>query len=230
MGDQSKWGNNIKFVGNDDKSENSGVHGTELKFDGKDDYLRIDNVEINESEGFTFEFYGKDYGGVIYPLEKSNLTSNGDINTDVHKMLFRTELKPSKFSCCFGPGDSGSTLVEEDTKWWVRFNDNAFSFDDYEYISLVVDYKTNSVKAYSKGKLIRETECNHEYLLGESLLDDTLAFTVGLMLSGSPQFKVFSKFDLYACRLYTRVLDDEEIRKNYQESVNYHNYLTNNKG
>ena len=63
-----------------------------------------------------------------------------------------------------------------------------------------------------------------------TLLDDSIAFTVGLMLSGSPQFKCFSKFDLYSCRLYTKVLNDEDIRINYQESINYHNYLTNNKG
>ena len=35
----------------------------------------------------------------------------------------------------------------------------------------------------------------------------------------------YSKFDLYSCRLYTRVLSDDEIVQNYTATTNYHNEL-----
>lgn len=37
----------------------------------------------------------------------------------------------------------------------------------------------------------------------------------------------FSKFDLYACRLYTRVLSDTEIGQNYAATTSYHEDLVN---
>ena len=50
----------VTFVGKD--SGDSGVNGYELKFDGKDDYLRLDNKEIERTGGLTLEFYGDGLG------------------------------------------------------------------------------------------------------------------------------------------------------------------------
>ena len=51
-------------------------------------------------------------------------------------------------------------------------------------------------------------------------------------MSGTPGngsiWHEFSKFDLYSCRLYSRVLTDEEISQNYTATTNYHNKLVNN--
>ena len=78
LNDKTSWGENVTFVyGAEKNSENSGVHGTELKFDGVDDYLRIDNVEVQADEGFTFEFYGRVYNEGTYPLEKVNFNEQG---------------------------------------------------------------------------------------------------------------------------------------------------------
>ena len=38
----------------------------------------------------------------------------------------------------------------------------------------------------------------------------------------------YSKVDIYACRLYNKVLTDEEIKDNYNATVTYHNMLIQN--
>ena len=42
---------------------------------------------------------------------------------------------------------------------------------------------------------------------------------------GNPNCDTYSKFDLYACRLYTRVLSDTEIGQNYSATTSYHDEL-----
>ena len=164
LGAPSKWGNNIKFVGNDDNSENSGVHGTELKFDGKDDYLRIDNVEIQTDEGFTFEFFGRDYNSSVFPFEK--IKFNGDKIDDVYLSSFRMGLEKTYLGCCFGVGNCGSGLAESNGVWF-DFSDVGLCGENSRiYFSISVNLKNGKVSLFfnGNGKTIKsETNCNLSY-------------------------------------------------------------------
>ena len=48
------------------------------------------------------------------------------------------------------------------------------------------------------------------------------------MKSNRSKIESYSKVDIYACRLYNKVLTDEEIKDNYNATVTYHNMLIQN--
>ncbi len=93
LSDKTSWGSNVNFIGNEEESENSGVQGTELKFDGIDDYLKIDNVKIEENDGITFEFYGTFDGDCLYPLEALKINED---NVPCGVKGFRMEVRLGK--------------------------------------------------------------------------------------------------------------------------------------
>ncbi len=228
MSNQDEWGENVTFC-NENGSINdvSGFNKTEIKFDGVDDYLKLENVDIEESDGFTFEFYGKGYTSSIFFLNKSIL----DENDKTYSNNFRTTLHEKQFSCCFSNRDSESELRadNENNKHWIEFH-NIKKSNDYNYISMTVNFNTGEVKVYNKGSLAQSTTCNKDYLKSESIKDSSIPFTIGLQVGGDPNNGgkrkcSYSKFDLYSCRLYTRVLSDQEIENNFNETISYHNYL-----
>lgn len=227
MSDANSWGKDVEFCNeNKSGSEVSGFNGTEIKFDGVDDYLKLENVEMDESDGFTFEFYGKNYGSNIYPLEKSIL----DEKDTTFANNFRTILELNgTFRCCFSNLPSNSNKADNlKGIHWLCFNEVKNSNNkEYTYITLVANFINNTVKLYSNGKYIAETSCDHKYLMGNTILNGKIPFTVGLMVDGLNDVRRenYSKFDLYSCRLYTRVLSDKEIEDNFNETTSYHNYL-----
>ena len=182
MSNQDAWGDNVEFC-NEDKSENSGFNKTEIKFDGVDDYLKLENVEIEESDGFTFEFYGKSYQNRINILNKSIL----DEKDTTFGNKFRTNLDNKSFQCCFSNLDSNSDLKMNDNgeKHWIVFDKVKMS-NDYDYISMTVNFNTGEVKVYSKGILEQSTTCNIDYLKSESITNSSIPFTIGLQISGDP--------------------------------------------
>ena len=98
------------------------------------------------------------------------------------------------------------------------------------YLGISIDFngvdENCKVKVYSNGELIEETTCSEKYLkLGEELWNVNIPFTIGVIVAGDPIYADYSKFDLYACRLYTRVLSDTEIAQNYTATTDYHNEL-----
>ena len=186
MQDESQWGDGIKFVGNSGSSE-SGVKETEIKFDGVDDFLELENVEIEESDGFTFEFYVKNYENEIYPLEKTILDKN-DKNYSNYINNFRTILGEKSFRCCFSSKQSKSDKADVGAKGehWLYFNEIGWSnSENFNYMTIKVDFINNIVKLYSNGKPIVATTCDHEYLRGASILDNKIPFTIGLMVDGT---------------------------------------------
>ena len=50
-----------------------------------------------------------------------------------------------------------------------------------------------------------------------------------LMIGGDVYTEQYGKLDIYACRLYNKILTDEEVKNNCEMTVNYHNMLVNQK-
>lgn len=226
LANQDTWGDNVIFH-NEDKSTDSGVKDTEIKFDGKDDFLEV-HANVNETDGMTFEFYGKNYKTesikdyTVFMLNKTIL----DKNDMTWGSKFRTALTPSVLNCCFGTGNSGSDLVSTSGSHWVAFDKVTLSDEnDYDYITININFGTGEVKVYSKGNLVQRTTCDTEYLKKGSLTDSEVPFTIGLQVGGGTRQEFYSKFDLYACRLYEKILTDSEIKDNYNKTVAYHNLL-----
>ena len=99
------------------------------------------------------------------------------------------------------------------------------------YFSISVNLKTNEVTLFydDNGEIKKQqTSCSSEYLAGGDLRNNNLQFCVGATYGGSPGEASFSKFDLYACRLYTKVLDEVDVKNNYHESINYRKFLKMN--
>ncbi len=229
LGDQNQWGDNIDFVyGKDKNSEDSGVHGTELKFDGIDDYLRIDNVEIQADEGFTFEFFGKAYSDNIYPIDKIDFGED-----DIPRMWhdFRIQTTENGIMCNLGRGGCGSPLAWKVSDHWFIFEPiNIFDENKEIYFSVSVDLESGIVNLYYRdGRDLKEmtTSCSTDYLKAGALTDRSKPFCLGASCGGDDYSPLYGKEDLYACRLYTKVLGATDIEKNYYESVNYRKYLIN---
>ena len=87
----------------------------------------------------------------------------------------------------------------------------------------------DSVKVYENGKLKQSTTCSKKYLDSGWIFDSSCPFVVGAMSSAGQNTGAgsvsYSNFDLYSCRLYTRVLSDDEIKSNYIATKDYHDEL-----
>ena len=227
--DSSKWGTGISFVGGDESVE-SGVKETEIRFDGVDDYLKIENVNIEKSKGITLEFYAQNHGDKIFPLCKNYFENN-----EIKKLTptIRTNLSATSFNCTFGKFgiDCGSEyrMDSGSNKHWLNFENIKIRDNDFDYISLSLDFSKNELKIYDRGDLKYTTTCNEDYLKSGDLFNNDVPFSCGVSVGGTgtdglPTIS-FAKFDLYACRLYTRVLSTTEICQNYVATINYHNGL-----
>ncbi len=103
--------------------------------------------------------------------------------------------------------------------WMDFFNVKTSSEEDTSfYLTITIDLKNDTVSLYSLGSSVGTNKCNEGYLDSCLICDNTIPFTVGVMVSGNPARAEYSKFLLYGCRLYDRVLSDEEIELNYNES------------
>ncbi len=229
----SEWGKGVSFIGGQKNDENSGVKETEIKFDGIDDYLKIENINVEKSNGITFEFYGKSDGSEYSPLNKTYFNGNNielarPITTSFR--IKRFQRGGNNINCCFGKGNSGSDRSGQETPHWMNFemprNEN------FEYFTITIDFPKiendkGIIRLYYEGTELDHTTCNKEYLNDSDIFNSELPFTVGLVVSAKEDHSIadFSKFDLYACRLYTRVLDASEIRQNFIATTDYHNRL-----
>ena len=66
-------------------------------------------------------------------------------------------------------------------------------------------------------------------MLGGEIANSSIPFTIGLMIGGNVYTEQYGKLDIYACRLYNKILSDEEVKNNCEMTVNYHNMLVNQK-
>ena len=227
MADSTSLGNGVKLYGVTE-GDGYGWNGTEINFDGVDDYLEVySNVELNE--GITFEFYGKANNiGSISLLEKTII---GD--REGYSQRFRTKMysnnKVGIFECCMSGLDSQSDWNKGGTnKHWIQKEiSNEFFNKNGSYITMAVNLKNNTITLYQDGKIIGSTICSGEWLRNGGLTDNSIPFTIGLMIGGGTYTEYYSKMSLYSCRLYNKVLTDEEVNENYNKTVAYHNMIIN---
>ena len=107
----------------------------------------------------------------------------------------------------------------DSNKHWIAFQENLLDGEDEKfYLTVTIDMKNNTIKVLSNGKSIGENVCNENYLDKETICNNEIPFTVGVIVSGNGPEVTYCSFKLYGCRLYDRVLSDEEIKQNYEQS------------
>ena len=94
------------------------------------------------------------------------------------------------------------------------FSENDGSF----YLTLTINLHDNTVELFNLTKSVGKNVCNEEYLDKDAICNENIPFTVGMMVDGNPLTINCSSFKLYGCRLYDRVLSNEEIKLNYENS------------
>ena len=197
-----------------------GYNGDAILFDGEDDYIEI-YADTPISEGLTFEFYGKSNDASINMLSKTIKRDNGFFNR------FRTRYcRNSDFEACFSSKDSESDwkIGETTNKHWIRKALNYdFNSEQGGYITMTVNLETNTISLYLNGEYLDSTACSNEWLVSGQLTDKEVPFTIGLFIGGSTYTENYSKMELYSCRLYNKVLTNEEISDNYGKTTSYRN-------
>ena len=221
MSDSTSWGNNVNLYGVTE-GDGYGWNRTEINFDGVDDYLEVYNdVEMNE--GITLEFYGKSNANIMM-LSK---TIVGD--EDKFANRFRTQISgKTTFMCCMSYKDSQSDwkIPENNRGHWIQKRDlKSFDSENGSYITMIVNLNNNTITLYQEGKKLGSTICSGEWLRDGGLTDNSIPFTIGLMCGGGTYTEYYSKMSLYSCRLYNKVLTDEEVNENYNKTVAYHNMI-----
>ena len=227
MGDSKSWGEGVTLYRVEEgDGYGYGWNGTEFKFDGKNDYIEVYTDGVNTDSGITFEFYcsapnGKD----IYMLGKT--IRNPEITwTNRFRMQFFQSIKSLR--CCMSGLDSMSDWKVNNgyqKHWIAKSVAENFQGEDGGYITVIADIKNNKVGVYWNGEFIGETTCSHDWMVNGGLTDSSIPFTVGLVIGGNNYTESFSEINLYACRLYNKVLTSEEIKDNYNKTVTYHNVL-----
>lgn len=225
MSDSSSWGQNVKLYGVEDgDGYGYGWNGTEINFDGVNDYLEVyNNFEMNE--GMTFEFYGRTYSD-----DKICMLSKTVIGDTVNYWTrFRTYISSNIYYCCMSGKDSKSDWKNGGSAaQWIRKEiTNNFNRKEGSYLTMTVNLHTDEITLYQDGELVGSTKCSNEWLISGDITNNTIPFTIGYQISGQPATEAYSKMSLYSCRLYNKVLTDSEVRDNYNKTVVYHNMLLN---
>ena len=228
-----EWGDGIQFCSGTE-GDDSGVKETEIKFDGVDDYLRINNVDVSKSGGITFEFYGKDYNKTIHLLNRTFFNSeNFDLKARVSG--FRNYLSGAALTANLGLGEAhsdhqGTTSAD---CHWLYFTNCRLSGEDYISFTLNLNDQSKQycqVLVYKNGLLVDSSSCGEHYLKTGDIFNNDIPFTVGCQVTvtnGVGNVK-YSKLDLYACRLYNRVLSDDEIKYNFDKTIEYRKSVLEN--
>lgn len=219
MADSASWGSGVKLYGVTE-GDVYGWNGTEINFDGVDDYLEVyNNFEMNE--GITFEFYAKSSDNIM-------MLSKTIIGDNRYQQRFRTKFyKTREFQCCMSYFEAKSDWSYEGRmKHWIHKDDlKSFNSEDGSYITMTVNLNNNTITLYQDGKKVGSTECSGDWLRNGGLTDNSIPFTIGLLIEGDKYTEKYSQMSLYACRLYNKVLTDEEVNENYNKTMAYHNML-----
>lgn len=232
MSDSTSWGENIKLYGVEN-NDGYGYNGDEIKLDGINDYIEIYTGDNKINEGITFEYYGNLKGKTAYILNKT--IKKPKEGWERFSRKFRSALvagESASFSLSMnGIDDSDSSWsLEKPQSHWIRkkFDINYINNTD-GYITVTINIVDNTVTLYWNGDYVDRTTVNHDWMVNTEggFLDSEIPFTIGLQAGGSSYTENYSEMNIYACRLYTKILTDEEIKDNYIKTVTYHNMANN---
>ena len=224
MENGESWGEGVTLYGVTE-GDGYGWNGTELKFDGVDDYIEIyPSSEVNVEKGLTFEFYAKSNDNTISMLSKTIIRDENSFSS-----RFRTQYNHNgnAFWCAMSWLDSesdwkiGGTMLH----WIEKREIGEFYNEEGGYLTMTANLETNQVSLYWNGEYLDSTICSHEWMISGGLTESSIPFTIGLLINGEVYTENYTKMDLYACRLYNKVLTDEEIKQNCEKTVAYHNLL-----
>ena len=224
MGNENSWGKGVTVHGIQE-GDGYGWNETEFKLDGVDDYIEVyPQADVNIENGLTFEFYAKDEQDYVSMLGKTIKNDNNYANK------FRTNFfqNEKKFLCCMSGLDSMSDWKEGEVSnrhWISRIVEGNFKEENGGYLTMTANMKDNTTTLYWNGKYIGSTTCSHDWMVSGGLTDNSIPFTIGLLVTGNQYNEVYSKMDLYACRLYNKVLTADEVKENHDKTVAYHNVL-----
>ena len=109
--------------------------------------------------------------------------------------------------------------------WIYKDNLKSFNSENGSYITMTVNLNINTLTLYQEGTKIGSTVCSGEWLRNGGLTNNSIPFTIGLLIDGNTYTENYSKMSLYSCRLYNKVLTDEEVNENYNKTVAYHNMI-----
>ena len=62
-------------------------------------------------------------------------------------------------------------------------------------------------------------------MIGGGVTEKDIPFAIGVQTGGNEYGEWYSKMNIYACRLYNKVLTSEEIKENYNKTVEYRKML-----
>ena len=223
MSDETSWGEGVTLHGVQE-GDGYGWNGSEFKLDGKDDYIEIYTNNTKIEEGLTFEFYAHTDRNKIEAM-LSKTTKDPD-NFTVNR--FRTALSEKVFSCCMSNLDAESDwrINTTNNKHWIAKEvDGNFNDENGGYLTMTVDLKKDTISIYWNGEYVDSTTASHEWMISGGLTDASIPFTIGMRVGGKTYTELYSRMDLYACRLYNKVLTTEEVKSNYDLTVSYHNLL-----
>ncbi len=103
MANLDTLGSGVTFVnGQDSSSSGEFLKGSYIEFDGKDDYLRLDGVKVDNNGGITFEIFGKKNDNKqVFSLNKTLFEED---KIALRGTTFRSHFNQNCFSCCLGNG------------------------------------------------------------------------------------------------------------------------------
>ena len=223
MGDSNSWGEGVTVYGINE-GDGYGWNETEFKLDGVDDYIELYPSNVgNIEDGLTFEFYGMGEGEIQMLCK----TLKGNMEPAVYMNKFRIIWEENNFRCCMSGLDSQSDWFQNgEARHWIGKNGVGYlSGESGGYVTMTVDFDTNIITLYWNGEFVGSTTCSHDWLIGGDINNPEVPFTIGLQCGGTVYREAYSKVDIYACRLYNKVLTTDEVKSNYDATVTYHNVL-----
>ena len=225
MENGTSWGDGVTVHGIQE-GDGYGWNETGFKLDGVDDYIEVyPQANVDTEKGLTFEFYGANNDNSrVNMLAK---TIKGNTSSEVYMNKFRTFFQGDSFYVCMSNLASESDWSPGDSRkhWIENQNIGTFNSEDGGYLTMTIDTENNEVSLYWKGNLVGSTTCSHDWILGGGLTNNSIPFTIGLLVSGNTYEENYSKVNIYACRLYNKVLTADEVKANYDKTVAYHKVL-----
>lgn len=227
-------------------------------FDGVDDYVELPYNNSNGFEnGFTFEFYGQirsigkrlDHGD----MKDKDLGSDGEYTCGLMHIYGPNDKDDNFWGARFGcicrenhidmiyftlcPASSGWVRSNvdkkgwsDDTSKWMQYADLSNDFKKDLYFTIVYDAMNNVEVLYRDGYEVKKDEIDRLYwdCFLEHIDKTGKMLSIGRVAESNYENWLYSDFECYSMKVYRRALNETEVLKNYNASVDYHNYLVQN--